>query len=99
MFASTWYQADAASPPPPSVSSSALPFSFALPFRSIPPPANPLEKLMEETPVSIVYTPDATGLLLRPLAVASAESVSVVLTETGPEYLVLDAVGVEPSVV
>ena len=50
-------------------------------------------------PKSIVYRPLLTGLLLRVLAAAIAESVSVAATEMGPVYFVLEVVGVEPSVV
>jgi hypothetical protein len=65
----------------------------------MPPLANPLAKLMELTPRSNVYRPLATGLLLRPLATAIAESVSVTATEIGPVYCVDDVVGVVPFVV
>ena len=42
---------------------------------------------------------DATALLVSPVATAIAFSVSVVLTVTGPVYLVEDVVGVVPLVV
>ena len=85
---------------PPSVSSSAVPFSFALPSSSIAPAVNPLLRLIELTPnVSIVYCALLTGLVLYPVATAIALIVSLVLTATGPVYFVLEVVGVLPSVV
>src|SRR6266478_3605133 len=99
MLAATWYHAADASFCPPSVSSRKEPFSFVLPTRFIPPPAKPAEKLMlVAPPKSIVYRPLLTGLLLRLVAAAIAESVSVAATEMGPVYFVLVVVGAEPSV-
>src|SRR5271165_391440 len=101
MLASTWYHAAAASLPPPSVSSSAEPFNFALPSRFMLPAVKPLPRLMAATPPkSMVYSPLATGLLLSVLAVAIADKVSVAPMATGPLYLALVlGEGFVPSVV
>ena len=94
------YQAVDASVWPPSVRRRRVPLSRVFPTSVIPEELKPPLKLIEFGALgAIVYRPLATELLVRVDAVAIALSVEVVVMDTGPEYTLLEVVGVEPSVV